>query len=53
MIPLVVASEVGRAQTAMVAMPYRGSRTASSDLDREEKVLESAAIAGESPLSEA
>ena len=53
MIPSVVASERGRAQTAMVAMPCRGSRTAWSDLDREEKVLESTAIAGESPLSEA
>ncbi len=53
MIPPVVASDRGRAQTGVVAMPCRGSRTAPSDHNREEKELESSAIAGESPLSEA
>ena len=53
MIPLVVASERGKAQTVMVAMPCRGCRTAPSYTNREEKELESSATAGESPLSEA
>ena len=53
MIPLVVASERGTAQTGVVAMPRRGSRTAPSYMNREEKELESSAAAGESPLSEA
>ena len=52
MIPLVVASERGRAQTDGVATRRRGCRTATLYLDREWNGLESPATAGESPLSE-
>ena len=41
MIPLVVASERGRAQTAYVAMHIRGSRTTSWYPDDEQNGLES------------
>ena len=53
MIPPVVASERGRAQTDAVATQPRGCRTAPSYPDRERNCLESQAIAGESPLREA
>ncbi len=53
MIPPVVASERGRAQTDGVATRCRGCRTATLYLDREWNGLESPAIAGESPLHEA
>ena len=53
MIPPVVASERGRAQTGVVATHRRGCRTATLYLACEGKPLESGAIAGESPLSEA
>ena len=53
MIPLVVASERGRAQTGRVAMLPRGSRTAILYLECEEKHLESCTRKGESPVFEA
>ena len=53
MIPLVVASERGTAQTIDVAMRRWGSRTAPWNENCEQNSLESLAIAGESPLSEA
>ena len=53
MIPPVVASDRGRAQTVAVAMQSRGCRTALSYPDRERNLLESRAVAGESPLREA
>jgi hypothetical protein len=53
MIPPVVASDRGIAQTGRVAMLPRGSRTTLSYFISEEKSLESLTIAGESPLSEA
>ena len=52
MIPQVVASERGRAQTIVVAMPWWGCRTTSSQEASEDDMLESMAIAGESPMSE-
>ena len=52
-IPPVVASERGRAQTETVAMQPRGCRTALSHTDCERNGLERPAIAGESPLREA
>ena len=52
MIPLVVASERGRAQTAVVAMHQRGSRTTLWYSDCEEKVLESSIVEGDNPVSE-
>ena len=53
MIPPVVASERGRAQTGGVAMRLRGCRTTQSYSDCEENILESIIIEGESPVSEA
>ena len=53
MIPPVVASERGRAQTVHVAMHVRGCRTTPWTPDRERNGLERPAIAGESPLREA
>ena len=53
MIPSVVASERGRAQTCDVAMRLRGCRTALSYLDCEENILESIIIEGDNPVSEA
>ena len=52
MIPLVVASERGRAQTAYVAMHIRGSRTTSWYPDDEQNGLESPTIVGDSPVRE-
>ena len=53
MIPPVVASDRGRAQTARIAMYVRGSRTAPWYLNREENVLESSSIEGDRPVTEA
>ena len=53
MIPLVVASERGRAQTATVARLPRGSRTATLYVRGEHNALESAAKDGDSPVCEA
>ena len=53
MIPPVVASERGRAQTEGVAMHLRGCRTTSWYADSEKNVLESSTIAGDSPVIEA
>lgn len=53
MIPLVVASERGRAQTDVVATHRRGCRTGTLYFDREWKGLERPAIEGESPVYEA
>ena len=53
MIPLVVASERGRAQTCDVAMRDRGSRATISYFESEENVLESLIIEGDNPVSEA
>ena len=53
MIPPVVASDRGRAQTGLVAMHGRGCRTAWLYFDCEEKRLESRTIGGDSPVSEA
>ena len=53
MIPLVVASERGIAQTSDVAMRYRGCRTTLSYFDCEENVLESSIVVGDNPVSEA
>ena len=53
MIPPVVASDRGRAQTVCVATHMRGSRTTRWYSECEENVLESSAIAGDSPLTEA
>ena len=50
MIPPVVASERGRAQTACVATRMRGSRTTWWYRGGERNGLERPAIAGESPL---
>ena len=52
MIPLVVASEAGRAQTGLVAMPGRGCRTELFCYDDEWNVLESSAIEDESSVYE-
>ena len=52
MIPPVVASDRGTAQTAHVAMHARGSRTAPWHAEDEEKVLESTVIEGDNPVSE-
>ena len=52
MIPPVVASERGRAQTGGVATRLRGCRTATLHSCGEENALEKAAIDGESPVSE-
>ena len=53
MIPLVVASERGRAQTGVVAMHHRGSRTTLWHSNCEEKVLESSIVEGDNPVTEA
>ena len=53
MIPPVVASDRGRAQTACVATHIRGCRTALWYLYREENVLESPTLDGDSPVTEA
>ena len=53
MIPPVVASDRGRAQTIYVATHEWGSRTALLYFDREEKELESSVIEGDNPVSEA
>ena len=53
MIPPVVASERGRAQTGVVAMHRRGSRTTAWYAEREKKVLESSVIEGDNPVIEA
>ena len=52
MIPLVVASERGRAQTVTVATQLRGSRTAILYACSEQNPLERGTIAGESPVCE-
>ena len=52
MIPLVVASERGRAQTAYVAMQMCGSRTTLWYTDHEENVLESSIVEGDNPVTE-
>ena len=52
MIPLVVASERGRAQTVYVAMHMRGSRTTAWYSDHEQNVLESSTIEDESSVRE-
>ena len=53
MIPPVVASDRGIAQTSVVATHRWGCRTALSYSDCEENILESIIIEGESPVSEA
>ena len=52
MIPPVVASDRGGAQTLVVATHPRGSRTTPWHADDEEKVLESTVIEGDNPVSE-
>ena len=53
MIPPVVASERGRAQTSAVATPQGGCRTTPQYSDRERNVLESSVTEGENPVREA
>ena len=53
MIPPVVASDRGRAQTVCVATHMRGCRTVLWHAKCEENDLESSTAAGESPVSEA
>ncbi len=53
MIPLVVASERGPAQTGVVAMQCRGCRTTPWYLSCEQKLLERSSIEGERPVCEA
>ena len=53
MIPPVVASDRGRAQTSCVAMHKGGSRTTLWYIDREKNVLESSSAEGERPVIEA
>ena len=53
MIPSVVASERGRAQTVAVATRRRGSRTTIWYDECEVKLLERTTIAGDSPVREA
>ena len=53
MIPLVVASEVGKAQTGVVFLQCRGSRTALLYFYREKKPLENGIIEGDNPVFEA
>ena len=52
MIPPVVASERGRAQTVCVATHMRGSRTTWWYLVHERNVLESSIIEGDNPVRE-
>ena len=51
MIPPVVASDRGTAQTHRVAMRDGGSRTAPSYFDCEEKLLERSIVEGDNPVS--
>ena len=53
MIPPVVASERGRAQTVAVATQLRGSRTATLYGSSEKNLLERRTTEGESPVFEA
>ena len=53
MIPLVVASERGIAQTCFVGTLSRGCRTTLSYLDCEKNVLERTIIEGDNPVFEA
>ena len=53
MIPLVVASERGTAQTVTVATQPRGSRTATLYESSEKNLLERRTTEGESPVFEA
>ena len=53
MIPPVVASDRGGAQTVVVAMQWRGCRTTLWYTDCEKKVLESSIIEGDNPVFEA
>ena len=53
MIPPVVASERGRAQTACVAMHIRGCRITMWYADSEWNDLESSTVDGDSPVYEA
>ena len=53
MIPPVVASDRGTAQTVCVVMHIRGSRTTAWYLNVEWKVLESSVIEGDNPVFEA
>ena len=53
MIPLVVASERGPAQTNVVAMQCWGCRTTAWYLSCEQKLLERSSIEGERPVCEA
>ena len=53
MIPQVVASERGPAQTVCVAMHMRGSRTTLWYPSREQKLLERSSVEGERPVCEA
>ena len=52
MIPSVVASERGRAQTWCVAPHTGGSRTTLWHVDHERNILESMSIEGDSPVRE-
>ena len=52
MIPPVVASDRGRAQTVVVAMHPRGCRTTPWYLNVEWKVLESSVTEGDNPVHE-
>ena len=53
MIPLVVASERGRAQTSVVTTHRWGCRTALSYVNCEQNFLERRIIEGDNPVSEA
>ena len=53
MIPPVVASERGTAQTVDVARRQRGCRTATLYANREQNTLENVTIDGDSPVCEA
>ena len=53
MIPLVVASERGTAQTVDVARRQRGCRIAILYANREQNTLENVTIDGDSPVCEA
>ena len=52
MIPPVVASDRGTAQTAAVAMQRRGSRTTLWHVDHERNILESMSVEGDRPVRE-
>ena len=53
MIPPVVASDRGRAQTVCVATHMRGCRTTPWHAECEKKVLESSVVEGDNPVIEA